>query len=181
MMKKSFSLVYLFLALALVFSPLAAHAQQSADKQAPPAKATVEKGTPQEGAMGQGAGRMSREERIKMMEEHRKEMQAKYDKALAEMKAMDEALDAKVAAMKAAKGDEKMAAMEAVIDLMATQRKEMRNIMAEVHHDGMCCMMMWHGPGGMKGMKDMSTMCPMMKDMQQGAQPPAAGAEKAKK
>jgi hypothetical protein len=181
-MKKSLSIVSLVFALALVFSPVGGYAQQSADKKVPPAKTATEQGGHHYGPMGEGHGKMNAEDHRKMMEERRKEMMVKHDEAVAAMKAMDEALDAKVAAMKAAKGDEKMAAMEAVLDLMTTQRKEMRAKMADMQHAGMCCMMMG-GKGmrqwGMKGMGDMSSMCPMMKGEGQGAKP-EAGAEKVK-
>lgn len=189
-MKRSLSVVPLLFALVLVFSTTGLYAQSSGDKgdkKAPAAKAAVEQGGYHHGS-GAGQGKMSREEHRKWMEERRTEMMAKHDEAVAAMKAMDDALDAKIAAMKAAKGDEKVAAMEAVLELMTSQRKEMRAKMAEMQHMGMCCMMRGGGKmmhGGMKGMGDKGFMCPMMSNCPmmgekgQTAQP-EAGAEKPK-
>ncbi|MGB6063574.1 MAG: hypothetical protein WBG50_02130 [Desulfomonilaceae bacterium] len=54
-----------------------------------------------------------------------KQMTAMHNQMAADMKAMDAKLDQKVAAMHAAKGNAKVDAMAAVIDEMASQRKEM--------------------------------------------------------
>lgn len=190
-MKRSLSVVPLLFALVLVFSATGLYAQSSgdkADKKAPAAKTAVEEGGYHHGPMGAGPGKMGSEEHRKWMEERRKEMMAKHDEVVAAMKAMDDALDAKIAAMKAAKGDEKVAAMEAVLELMTTQRKEMRAKMAEMQHMGMCCMMRGGGKmmhGGMKGMGGKGFMCPMMSNCpmmgEKGQTPqPEAGAEKPK-
>jgi hypothetical protein len=87
-----------------------------------------------------------------MMEKH-KEWQAKHEKMMAEMKAMDTRLDEKVAAMNTAKGDQKVEAMAAVINELVSQRKEMREDFGAMHH-GMRGPMMGQ-PGAMD--------CPMMK------------------
>jgi hypothetical protein len=71
-----------------------------------------------------------------------KDRQAKHEKMMAEMKAMDARLDEKVAAMNAAKGDQKVEAMAAVINELVSQRKEMRQHLGPMHP-------MKH-PGGMQ-------------------------------
>ena len=87
-----------------------------------------------------------------------KDWQAKHDKMVAEMKAMDTRLDEKLAAMNAAKGDQKIEAMAAVINELVSQRKAMKEGFGPMHH-GMKCPRMGH-PGAID--------CPMMK--QQGGQ-----------
>ena len=64
----------------------------------------------------------------KMME-RRQEMKAEHEKM---MKEMDARLDAKVAAMDAAKGEKRIDAMEDVINEMIAQRKEMREHMMKM-------------------------------------------------
>jgi hypothetical protein len=85
--------------------------------------------------------------------ENSKDWQAKHEKMVADMKAMDIRLDEKVAAMNAAKGDQKVEAMAAVINELVSQRKEMRADFSSMHH-GMRGPMMGHA-----GPMD----CPMMK------------------
>jgi hypothetical protein len=107
------------------------------------------------------------------------------EKTMAEIKAMDDRLDEKLAAMKSAQGDQKPAAMEAVISELVSQRKEMRDKMGEMHHQkamcGMCAMMgkMDHGKMGAGGMAGMSGKCPMMK-MDHGSDAKPSGEEAAK-
>ncbi|GLI33315.1 hypothetical protein [Desulforhabdus amnigena] len=172
-MKKIYSIMYILFAFALAFSPPAAYAQQKTDEKAPSSTGAESAGH-QHGGMKHERHHKSGEGYSEMMERC-KEMMAKHDQMVAEMKAMDEALDAKVTTMKTAKGDDKIAAMEAVIELMTTQRKEMRAKMADMQHAGMCCMMekMHRNKGyeGMKGMKGMSSMCPMMEENKPQAQP----------
>lgn len=60
------------------------------------------------------------------MMERCKEWQARHEKMMAEMKAMDARLDERLAAMNAAKGDQKVEAMAAVINELVSQRKAMR-------------------------------------------------------
>jgi hypothetical protein len=97
------------------------------------------------------------------------EMNKENEKTVAQIKAMDDRLDEKLAVMKSAQGDQKLAAMEAVISELVSQRKEMRDKMGEMHHQkamcGMCGMMgkMDHGKMGAGGMAGMSGKCPMMK------------------
>ena len=86
-----------------------------------------------------------------------KEMMAKHDEAKAEWKAMDDRLNEKIGAMNAAKGDQRMEAMAAVINEMADQRTKMREMFMSMHGQGGMmakCMgggMGGHGGGGMMG------------------------------
>jgi hypothetical protein len=111
-------------------------------------------------------------------------MQEKSEKAMADIKAMDDRLEEKLAAMKNAKGNEKMAAMEALLTELVSQRKEMRDKLGDVHHrEAMCGMM---GKGGCRGkmghggMKGMGRKCPMMEGMQHGSGDRSREAEAAK-
>jgi hypothetical protein len=81
--------------------------------------------------------------------------QAKHEKTIAEMKAMDTRLDEKLTVMNAAKGDQKVEAMAAVINELVSQRKAMRENFGPMHH-GMRGPRM--GQGG-----EMPSDCPMMK------------------
>jgi len=137
-MKKLAWVLPLFL--ALVFVPLWVIAQQETPKQAAPDSGT-EQAQPGTSADHQ-----------QMMQRCR-EMMGKHEQYKEDWKALDARLDEKLTAMNAAKGDAKMAAMAAVINEMATQRKEMREKKAAMHQAGMCGMMMGHegGMGGMKG------------------------------
>jgi hypothetical protein len=86
-----------------------------------------------------------------------KEMMAKHDKMVEEMKATDARLDERLAAVKNAKStDEKVSALEAVVVELSAQRKQMHGLMGDLHHAGMKCGMMGGKMGGMK--------CPMMGD-----------------
>jgi hypothetical protein len=84
-----------------------------------------------------------------------KEWQAKHEKMVAEMNAMDTRLDEKLAAMNAAKGDQKIEAMAAVINELVSQRKAMEESFNPMHH-GMKCPRMGQQAG-------MPQDCPMMK------------------
>jgi hypothetical protein len=110
--------------------------------------------------------------------------QEKSEKAMAAVKAMDDRLDEKLAAMKNAKGNERMAAMEAVLTELVTQRKEMRDKLGDMHHGKMMCAMMGKGGGhGMKGhggMMGKGHKCPMMEGMQHGSGGQSGEAEAAK-
>lgn len=68
---------------------------------------------------------------------HHEAMKAAYEKAVAEMQAMDARLNEKVAAMNAASGDQKISAMEAVINELVAQRKEMHDKMTAMRNCGM--------------------------------------------
>jgi len=72
------------------------------------------------------------------------------DEMMSRMKEMDARLDAKVAAMDAAKGDQKVEAMAAVIKEMVSQRKEMQEHMMKMH-DMRKGHMMEHMKPGMEG------------------------------
>ena len=84
--------------------------------------------------------------------------QAKHDKMVAEMKAMDTRLEEKLAAMNAAEGDQKIEAMAAVINELVAQRKTMKEGFGPMHHGMRGPRMGQHG--------GMYPDCPMMK--QQG-------------
>ncbi len=64
-----------------------------------------------------------------MSGDHMKE----HDEMMSKMKEMDARLNEKVAAMDAAKGDQKVEAMAAVIKEMVSQRKTMQEHMMEMH------------------------------------------------
>lgn len=98
----------------------------------------------------------------KPMMEQCKKMMADHEQMMSRMKEMDIQLQEKVDAMDAAKGEQKVEAMAAVIKEMASQRKEMQERMMNMHNMKMGHMMGHMGKGGMK-MSD----CPMM-DMKHG-------------
>jgi hypothetical protein len=91
------------------------------------------------------------------MEQHKK-MMAEHDQM---MKEMDVRLQEKVAAMDAAKGDQKIEAMAAVIKEMVAQRQEMRDRMMKMRE-----MKMKHGKEhmGKCGGKCENSTKPMKKD-----------------
>ncbi len=66
------------------------------------------------------------------MMEHHKKMMAEHDQM---MKEMDDRMQQKVDAMNAAKGDQKVEAMAAVINEMVAQRKQMREFMMKRHEE----------------------------------------------
>ena len=94
-----------------------------------------------------------------------KQMMTMHNQMMADMKAMDAGLDQKVAAMNAAKGNVKVDAMAAVINEMATHRKQMM-AKASNMRDQMMAHMGEHmaQPGG-TGMGQSMAQCPMMKGM----------------
>ena len=130
-------LTALSLATVVILWPLYAFSQGGQAEAQQPAPNT------QQGPGGEGKAR----EHHKPTAEHHQMMKAAYDKCMAEMQAMDARLDEKVAAMNAASGDQKVAAMEAVINELVAQRKEMRDKMALMHHHGMDMT----GPAGKHG------------------------------
>ncbi|MGA2401770.1 MAG: hypothetical protein ABSG91_08690 [Syntrophobacteraceae bacterium] len=81
-----------------------------------------------------------------MSEHHMKE----HDEMMSRMKEMEARLDAKIAAMDAAKGEEKVEAIAAVIKEMASQRKDMQEHMMKMH-DMRKGHMMEHMKQGMEG------------------------------
>jgi len=74
----------------------------------------------------------------------------KHDEMMTRMKDMNSRLEAKVAAMDAATGDQKVEAMAAVIKEMVSQRKEMQEHMMKMH-DMKKGHMMEHMKPGMEG------------------------------
>ncbi len=111
-------------------------------------------------------------------------MQEKSEKAMADIKAMDDRLEEKLAAMKNAKGNEKMEAIEALLTELVSQRKEMREKLGDMHHHKTMCEMMGkggrHGKMRHGGMKGMGHKCPMMEGMQHGSGTQSGEAEAAK-
>jgi len=159
--------------LAFLFVPLWAMAQQGTTKKSAPV-APAEKSEHKHPGATTGTAKDQ-----EAMKEKCKEMMAKQEQFQTDMKAMDARLDEKLAAMNAATGDEKMAAMEGVINEMAAQRKETREKLGAMHHGGgMCAMMgkgcMGAGMMGGGGMGDMSKCGGMMKNHGHGAGGPGA-------
>ncbi len=90
-------------------------------------------------------------------------MKEKSDKAMEDIKAMDGRIEVKMAALRNAAGDQKMAAMEAVLGELVSQRKEMREKLGDMHHhQAMCGMMGGGGHHGRMGHGGMKGKCPMM-------------------
>lgn len=87
-------------------------------------------------------------------------MMAEHDKMMADMKAADQRLDALVAKMNAASGQQKTDATAAVVSEIVAQRKTMHASMMKMH-DGMMKHTMEHMQAGTESM----AMCPMMKGM----------------
>jgi hypothetical protein len=63
--------------------------------------------------------------------------EARHKEFQREITAMDQKLDKKIAAMNAAKGDRKIAAMSDVINEMAAQRKELQHMARTAHEERM--------------------------------------------
>jgi len=95
-----------------------------------------------------------------------KQMMAMHNQMMADMKAMDASLDQKVAAMNAATGKAKVEAMAAVINEMASQRKQMMAKMTSMQ-DQMMAHMGEHMQAGSTAMQPSMMQCPMMKGMAQ--------------
>jgi hypothetical protein len=132
-MRKSLAALVL---VSILMMPVFVSAQQPASPTIPQAA------TPTEGK--QDAAMM---EKCKM----------EHEKRMAEMKAMDARIDDKLAAMNAAKGDQKVEAMASVINELVSQRREMRGKVGTMHHhDGMKHPMMGKESA-------MPLDCPMMK------------------
>ena len=119
------------LMLAVLIMPCGLFAQQEQGKTpAPAAQAGTKAETPPHPMSG-----------VKMKE---------HDEMMSRMKEMDARLDAEVAAMDAAKGDQKVEAMAIVIKDMVSQRKEMQDHMMKMH-DMRKGHMMEHMKPGMEG------------------------------
>ncbi len=84
------------------------------------------------------------------MIEHHKKMMAEHDKMAKEM---DARLQEKIDAMNAAKGDQKVEAMAAVINEMFAQRKQMRENMMKMREERMERWKARKEKGGMKSDK----------------------------
>jgi hypothetical protein len=168
---------------SLIALPLWGLAQQG---KTPAPTATPGMPDQSEQSPGTGGGmvhhHMMGEEHQMMMMEKCKGMAANFDKMDQEFKAMDAALSQKIAAMEAARGDQKIDAMASVISEMASQRKEMHEKMATLQRDRMMCMTMdkggdakdHGGHGMMGGMGGCNTMKEHMgggMGHQEGAQP----------
>ncbi len=86
-----------------------------------------------------------------------KNMMAKRDQMMADMKAMDASLDRKMAAMNSASGATKVDAMADVIKEMVAQRKQMQQKMMTMQQN-----MMQHMGSHMMAGKQSMMNCPMM-------------------
>jgi hypothetical protein len=120
------------LMLAVLIVPCGLFAQQEQGKTPAPA--------------AQGGTKVESAPAHPMAGDHMKE----HEEMMSRMKEMDARLEAKVAAMDAAKGDQKVEAMAAVIKEMVSQRKEMQEHMMKMH-DMKKGHMMEHMKGGMEG------------------------------
>jgi hypothetical protein len=126
-MKRVMSLV---LVLAVLIMPCGSFAQQE-KTQTPAAPADTQAQTAPKHPMS--------DQQMKM-----------HDEMMSKMKEMDARLDAKIATMDAAKGDQKVEAMAAVIKEMVSQRKDMQDNMMKMH-DMRKGQMMEHMKPGMEG------------------------------
>jgi len=95
-----------------------------------------------------------------------KTMKVDHGKLVEEWKAADARLQAKLAAMNKAKGEQRISAMMAVINELAAQRQDMRERILRLAHGSKECMMMGKDPGKMHSMhpgkKEKPSCCPMM-------------------
>ena len=87
------------------------------------------------------------------------EMMSQRSEMIRHMQAMDKKLDELLADMNQAKGNRKVDAMAKVVNELASQRKQTRQDMMQMH-DGMMSHMMEHMQSGSMN------MCPMMKSME---------------
>jgi CII-binding regulator of phage lambda lysogenization HflD len=146
MKSKMISTYVLAIALVAGLTTTALGAQQSQSKAGTQPKA------------GQ-TGMMSRN-----MADHCKQMMSMHSQMMADMKAMDTTLDQKVAAMNAAKGNAKVDAMAAVINEMASQRKQMMSKMSGMQDQMMAHMGEHMAQSGTPAMHQSMAQCPMMKE-----------------
>jgi hypothetical protein len=109
---------------------------------------------------GPAKGKMTMEGMEGMPIERCQEMMEKKQQMAAEMKAQDAALTAQVARMNSAKGDEKSAAMAAIVTSLVEQRTAMHARMATMQEE-----MMPHMMGHMQSGKESMAQCPMMSGM----------------
>jgi hypothetical protein len=101
------------------------------------------------------------------MGDHCKQMMTMHNQMMADMKAMDAGLDQKVTAMNAAKGNAKVDAMAAVINEMATQRKQMMAKTASMRDQMMAHMGEHMAQSDGPAMRQSMAQCPMMKSMKE--------------
>ena len=97
-----------------------------------------------------------------MMADHCKQMMAMHEQMAADMKAMDAKLEQKVAGMNAATGSAKIEAMAAVINEMASQRKERTVKMSSMQSHMMAHMGEHMAQSGGPHMGHAMMQCPMM-------------------
>ncbi|MEN6441398.1 MAG: hypothetical protein ABFD97_22755 [Syntrophobacter sp.] len=142
-MKRFFMILFLILALGL--APAISIAQQQTPNT-PDQKAAVK---PDDGAAKPGGGCPGCPHKGKMMGSE--DWKAKHEKMKQEVEAMDKRLDEAVAAMNAATGDQKIAAMANVINELVAQRKHMMGMFKTFH--------------GKMGMMGPCPGCKMGKDM----------------
>lgn len=135
------------LALAAALAASGAFAQQSQPK------AGKQPGSGQTGMMSGNMG------------DRCKQMMAMHSQMMADMKAMDASLDQKVIAMNAARGNAKVDAMAAVINEMATQRKQMVAKMSSMPDKMMAHMSEHMAQSGSTAMRQSMAQCPMMQGM----------------
>lgn len=120
--------ILLVLIMASLMMPCALFAQEKAEAPAAPGAAKIQSAAP-EGSIA--PDRMKRREERR---QRREERMKRHDEMVAKKKEMDARLDEKVAAMDAAKGDQKVEAMAAVIKELVSQRKSMHEQMMKMHH-----------------------------------------------
>ena len=137
-MKSSFAVAVLGLALAGFAQEQHQHPQPGTQTQRPQARA---------GETGQQMPEMCRQ------------MMARHEKMMAEMKEAQARLDQKVSAMNAATGNAKVDAMAAVINELVSQRKQMHSMMPQMPQDMMAHMGSHMQRGGAQSM----SQCPMMR------------------
>ncbi len=89
------------------------------------------------------------------------EMMTKWNQTMADLKAAKQRLDAKIAAMDSAKGDDRIAAMESVIRELADQHESAITRLNNIHQSAMAHMRQHMIQAGNTTMKD----CPMMHSM----------------
>ncbi|MEM5788757.1 MAG: hypothetical protein AAGU11_15715 [Syntrophobacteraceae bacterium] len=162
-MKRFLGIFLLVLAFGVV--PTVLPAQQSTHDSAGKETVTAPNGAADQSRAGKAD---SREGKRKQGAE---QWAAKHKKLQQQLNDMDKRLEEKVAAMNAAAGDQKMAAMSDVINEMAGQRRELMGMFREHHArmGKMKCPKMGGMKGGMKGMHDGGhAMNKGMKCMQNG-------------
>jgi hypothetical protein len=157
---KTISRIVPVLAIAAALTTSGALAQQSQPK------AGKQPGSGQSGMMSGNMG------------DHCKQMMTMHNQMMADMKAMDAGLDQKVAAMNAAKGNAKVDAMAAVINEMATQRKQMMAKTSSMRDQTMAHMGEHMAQSDSPAMRQSMAQCPMMKGMKgmKGMDEKSAGA-----